>query len=424
MSRGSSNVIIAVLDEGVTPDHPDLPNTRQVRLNCSNFADGNPNDPSPTNNMNHGNAAAGVIAATQNNNQGITGVCPNCRIMPVRIFDTNPSVHLTPAQIADAIDFARFNGAHIISNSWSYRSENPNLHPVIVSAIQTATTQGRGGLGCVVVFAAGNNTLSNGFVHFPANVNIPGVLTVGASDRYDRKAFYSPLGNPASPNNQLIDVVAPSHRAYPWQIAGETFEAWSIDIPNNAGYNPWPAGGINPPPVGEQLPNSGTNFLAYTGRFGGTSHSCPVVAGIAGLILSLNPNFTQQQVFDLITSTAERVGGYVYTNGRSNEMGFGRVNACVALVGVIDRIAFISGPQVPTPICVQDNFTLNNVSSTVHVTWDATPCYLFQNCSGTGTTATIRPASSSPHQDQALLHSLCNPIVIISDFQEKYKLAL
>ena len=48
ISTGSSNIIIAVLDEGVTPDHPDLPNARQVRLSGSNFGSGDANDPSPT----------------------------------------------------------------------------------------------------------------------------------------------------------------------------------------------------------------------------------------------------------------------------------------------------------------------------------------------------------------------------------------
>ncbi|MCX8490199.1 MAG: S8 family serine peptidase, partial [Cyclobacteriaceae bacterium] len=208
----------------------------------------------------------------------------------------------------------------------------------------------RGGLGCVVLFSASNSARQNqgdiGQIGFPSNVNIPGVITVGASERNDLQSDYSPTSNLGSVNNQVIDIVAPSHRAYPptaypagvvGGIVGETFEAWSIDIPANAGYNPWPqftagtTASVNPPAIGEQLPNAGVNFQSYTGRFGGTSHSCPVVAGVAALMLSANPNLTQQQIFDLITGNADRVGGYVYTNGRSNELGFGRVNACRAV---------------------------------------------------------------------------------------------
>ena len=78
-----------------------------------------PNNPSPTGNHNHGNACAGIIGATQNNNQGISGIAPNCRIMPIRIFNSDGS-GISSNRLADAIDFARTNGAHVISNSWSY----------------------------------------------------------------------------------------------------------------------------------------------------------------------------------------------------------------------------------------------------------------------------------------------------------------
>ena len=172
-------------------------------------------------------------------------------------------------------------------------------------------------------------------------MNIPGVFTVGASDRNDQQSDYSPTINAGSNNNQFIDVTAPSHRAYPPSaypngdggVAGETFEVWSIDIPNSSGYNPWPAGStVQPPFIGERLPSSGVNFLSYTGRFGGTSAACPQIAGIAALVLSVNPNFTQQQVFDAITGSADKVGGYAYSNGQSNELGYGRANACRAVL--------------------------------------------------------------------------------------------
>ncbi|WP_423126507.1 S8 family serine peptidase [Gaoshiqia sp. Z1-71] len=142
LTTGSSNIVIAVLDQGVTSNHPDLPNTRQVRLNGSNFGDGNANDPSPTGNANHGNACAGVIAATMNNNQGIAGIAPNCRVMPIRIFNSD-GTGVSPDRIADAIEFAVDNGANILSNSWGYSSSNQNLHPVIVTAINYALTNNR-----------------------------------------------------------------------------------------------------------------------------------------------------------------------------------------------------------------------------------------------------------------------------------------
>lgn len=313
-----------------------------MRLNGSNFADGDPNNPSPTGNSNHGNSCAGLVAATQGNNQGISGIAPFAKVMPIRIFGSFGGI--SPDRLADAILFAARNGADVISNSWGYGTSNPNAEPVIVNAIQFAVTQGRGGRGCVVTFAAGNSARrsvgNNGYVAFPGNVNIPGVFTVGASDRNDQQSDYSPSSDLSSSFNQVIDVTAPSHRAYnpahyfpdPGGIVGETFEVWSMDIPASSGYNPWPTGSLVPPSVGEVLPNTGTNYLAYTARFGGTSAACPQVAAIAALVLSVNANLTQQQVFDIITSSADKVGGYTYTSNQSNELGYGRVNAYGAVV--------------------------------------------------------------------------------------------
>ncbi len=319
ITRGVPSIVVAVFDEGVTSNHPDLPNTRQLRLNGSNFGSGNPNDPSPINNANHGNSCAGVIAATMNNNEGIAGIAPNCKIMPLRWDKTS-----APEDMADGIDFAVENGANIISCSWGYSSSNSTLHPVIKTAIENAINQ-----NVVVIFAAGNTAnhpLSNdGFVTFPANANIADLITVGASDRYDMMAAYSP-------KSPLIDVVAPSHRAYPSQVTGETFEMWSLDIPGNAGYNPNHYDRIAYVALNEILPSSGTNYLSYTGRFGGTSHSCPVVAGVVALMLSVNPLLSPTDVNNILKTTCDKVGGYTYTNGKCNEMGYGRVNAYEAVV--------------------------------------------------------------------------------------------
>nr|WP_319269225.1 S8 family peptidase [uncultured Draconibacterium sp.] len=359
ITTGCSDIIVAVIDQGVTTNHPDLPNSRQVRLNGSNFGAGDANDPSPTDNDNHGNACAGVIAATMNNNQGIAGIAPECKIMPIRTDNST-----TPPDIADAIEFAADNGADILSNSWSYPSSDQNLYPEIVTAINYALSN-----DCIVIFSAGNTAnhagSNNGYVRFPANVNISGVITVGASDRHDNQANYSPTSS-------LIDIVAPSHRAYPCNISGETLEMWSIDIPGDAGYNSWHSTGAcnNPPAVGEILPDNGTNFQSYTARFGGTSHSCPVVAGVAALILSVNPDLSYMDVFNILTSTADKVGGYTYSSGKCNEMGYGRVNAHAALLETIDQMNIsISGNTI---ICSSNAYSVSNLPSG-SVEWSLSP---------------------------------------------------
>jgi subtilisin family serine protease len=171
------------------------------------------------------------------------------------------------------LNLAKNSGAHILSNSWGYGSSVPNLFPNIVDAIEDAVMNGRNGKGCIVVFAAGNtaNQIGNdkGIITFPSNVNVEGVLTVWASDRYDQQANYSPTSNVSSSFNQIIDIVAPSHRAYSCQIPTETFEVWTMDIPGNDGYNPVKNTDCGVLPLtNSALPMSGTNYSSYTGYFG------------------------------------------------------------------------------------------------------------------------------------------------------------
>lgn len=351
ITKGSPNVVVAVFDEGVTSNHPDLPNSRQIRLNGSNFGSGNVNDPSPTGDSNHGNACAGVIAATMDNNEGIAGIAPNCKIMPLR-WDGASS----DTEMADGIYFAVNNGANIISCSWGYI--NPYYtSDVIYNAINTAIAQ-----NVIVIFAAGNN----GYVAFPANADIANLITVGASDRYDMKAYYSAV----SPQ---IDLVAPSHRAYSSQISGETFEMYSIDIPGPSGYNPIPYE-MDALVPGTTNPSFGTNYLAYTGCFGGTSHSCPVVAGVVALMLSVNPDLNPAEVFEILKKTSDKVGGYTYSNGKCNEMGYGRVNAYAAVQ--MATVGHIEGPQY-----LGDSawYYVRNVPQGATITWNISNKYPLLN---------------------------------------------
>lgn len=336
LTMGSDDIVIAVIDQGVTSDHPDLPNTRQIRLNGSNIGSGNPNDPSPIGNNNHGNACSGIIAATANNEEGIAGVAPLCKIMPIRFDELS-----TTSQIASAIRFAALNGANIISNSWGFNTPSDSIIPSIVAAITYAISN-----NTLVLFSAGNTAShannNNGYVGFPANQSINGLLTIGASDRYDYQADYSPT-------DTCIDLVAPSHRAYPYNlqyysgIVGENLDMWSLDIPGNSGYNPWPTDQGQDITPGTILPNAGTNYLSYTGLFGGTSHSCPVVAGVAALVWSMNPNLTVYNVCQILKNTADKIGSYTYdNNGRSNQTGYGRVNAKNAVWMACDTTFFVN----------------------------------------------------------------------------------
>lgn len=356
ITKGSPDVVIAVIDTGVTSNHPDLPNTRQIRLPGSNFSanfDGtfNPDDPSPTVsatliNIAHGDACAGIIGATQDNTIGISGIAPNCKIMPIKVptkdsyfpQSQTPSIDL----FSDAIDFAVQNGADIISNSWGNNISVPNIYPNVVSAIQAAIDD-----NIVVVFSAGNNAnrvIGNsgswGYVGFPANVEIDDLISVGASDRNNSVANYSPNG--VAPNNNILgknnlELVAPSNTADNGQILGESGNIWTLDnIGADYGYNSWKieSGGL--PTVGEQLPSYGTDFTNYTGRMSGTSAAAPQVAAVAALVKSVNPCLNVHQIKGILQQTADKVGPYDYyydptRPGQSRELGYGKINAFKAV---------------------------------------------------------------------------------------------
>jgi subtilisin family serine protease len=382
ISTGCNNIIVAVLDEGISSNHPDLPNSRQVRLSGSNFADGNSNDPSPTGNLNHGNACAGIIAASMNNSQGISGIAPNCKVMPIRVVYSDGDL-IAEEDLALAIRFAVDNGANIISNSWGIFTTEQNYSQLIDSAMHYAIDN-----GCILIFAAGNDSDHNiyfeRYARYPANSNISGVITVGASDRNDHQANYSPT-------DFAIDVVAPSSRSMPgYSLTGETYEMWTIDIVDSAGYNPYPESMDHPPATNELIPNSGTNHLAYTSRFGGTSFSCPVVAGIAALMLSIDSDLNSSEVLNILRNTADKVGGYTYENGRCNQMGYGRVNAYNALLAVA------SGPITgDNLVCRSTNKTYiyNNPPSGKTIYWTCSDN--LETVSGQYTNSFIVKAASS-----------------------------
>jgi len=281
-----SNVKIAVVDEGVDLEHPDL----KANLLLPGYdPSGNNSGGAPVSNFdNHGTACAGIIGAIQNN-IGISGVAPNCKMIPVHITD---NTGINQDYCAKGIDWAWKNGADVISNSWG--SSSP--YTPITNAINSAVIQGRGGYGCVVVFSSGNGGTSVGY---PAS--LPNVISVGAIDNNGIVWNYSCRGD-------NLDVVAPSGKT---SLLGDVV---TTDRQGSDGYNTV----------------SGTSG-DYCTNFGGTSAACPQVAGVAGLILSqgLNRNFnlTTDDVRHILEITANKLGKADFTN----ETGYGLINAYSAL---------------------------------------------------------------------------------------------
>jgi subtilisin family serine protease len=172
LQRGSSAVVIAVVDDGVDKTHEDLAANIFVNpgdtpgngvdddgngfvddANGWDFSNGD-SDASPASSFdNHGTAVAGVAAARGNNGIGVSGACQECRILPVKISTGNSTSDgfASDAVIANAIRYAA-TLADVINNSWGGGAPSS----IIQSSIQDAITTGRGGKGAVVLAATGN----------------------------------------------------------------------------------------------------------------------------------------------------------------------------------------------------------------------------------------------------------------------------
>lgn len=209
ITTGSPDIVIAVIDDGVDIDHPDLkaniwenpnPDIGMNDVNGWNFYDNN-NDPRPrkftppyselAGNDSHGTPCAGVAAAVGGNATGVTGIAYKCKILPVKIFLGDDLVSFN--KVADAIRYAG-QRADVLSNSWSISPSSD-----VESAIKDVVRTGRGGKGTPVFVATGNEY--NSMIGFPASV--PEAIAVGASTNRGVRSGYSNYGDG-------LDFVAPS----------------------------------------------------------------------------------------------------------------------------------------------------------------------------------------------------------------------
>ncbi len=312
VTTGRREIVVAVLDDGVDIDHPNLrtriwrnPDAQsQNRFGRDFFLrddDADHFNPRPkifrdpfdqmAGNDIHGTPCAGVIAATGIAGASV-GAAPRCRILPVKVFHADD---LAPAnRIADAIRFAA-SIADVISCSW-HGGSSPDIQLALADAGQI----GRQGKGTAVFCATGNH--NGGTVKFPARD--ANAIAVGASTDRATIAGYSNVG-------PEVAIVAPS--------SGGTRGIFTTDVSiNNRGFN-----------IGRA--NRGGLDGLHTNNFGGTSSATPLAAGIAALVLSVNPNLTRTDLRDVLTSTAEKIGAGYDANGHSNQFGFGRIDAGAAI---------------------------------------------------------------------------------------------
>jgi hypothetical protein len=307
LPKGSCKVTIAVLDDGVDIEHPNLASRVPanhgkdftIAANLPGHLDPRPKVRNLSSNPDsdyHGTLCAGLICSdgTKNN---FLGVAPGCTLVAVRVMSGADLVYEGSA--ADAIRYAT-GVADVISCSWWCLD-----YPAVGLALED-TSQGRGGKGAAVFCAAGNQY--GGPINFPAHH--VRAIAVGACDRNGKHPLYSNKG-------AELAVVAPSSDDMNSYV-------YSTDVSRKDwGYN---------------VSTNGSG-LFYT-QFGNTSAATAIAAGVGALCLSVNPSLTARELRDVLQKTAAKVGGVTYdAYGHHPEFGYGCIDADAAVAEAKQMLA-------------------------------------------------------------------------------------
>ncbi|MEZ4707609.1 MAG: S8 family peptidase [Caldilineaceae bacterium] len=183
---GTQEVIIAILDTGINPEHPEFEGRIIMGYDYIN------DDADPTDDHGHGSHVSGIAAAALNNGQGAAGICPNCSILAVKVLNENNAG--TWGSAAQGIIYAVDNGARVINLSLGANVPSNTIK----SAIDYAQEN-----GVLIVAAAGNSASSNYF--YPAAYE--GIMGISATNSNDELWGLSNRG-------EYIDVAAPGHLIY------------------------------------------------------------------------------------------------------------------------------------------------------------------------------------------------------------------
>lgn len=306
-AEGVPQVRVSILDECVQRDHPDLLPNYWAGIDLD--TDPPDDDPSPDAGQRHGTACAGVAVAA-GNNIGVRGAAPRCGLIGVKFFGA------TISEMADGFYFSvdpdndgnHSDGAAVLSNSWSLINAT-SQPPDLVNAINFAATQGRNGLGTLVLFAAANNDHTVNGVSSLAQ--LPSVMAVGGTNSNATHTEFSDVG-------PEVGIATPTNDGGDDGVRFSWLGITTTDNMGTSGYNGIPSD------------------LDYTNAFGGTSSATPLAAGVLALIMSQDPGMSAAQARAILQHTAVRLdepyGRFDGITGHSHRYGFGKADAANAVV--------------------------------------------------------------------------------------------
>ena len=329
ITQGSPNVVVAVIDTGIT-SHPDLNDNviagYDMISDPANAGDGTGRDADPTDAGDfstgsasswHGTHVAGIIAA-EANNIGIIGVAPKVKIEPIRVLGKNGG---TESDIAAGINWAiglkvgtlpiNQNPAKVInlsigSNSYQDCTSYSPTQLAITAAVKANVT---------MLTAAGN---SNNYAAASYPGNCYGNITVGASNYSGDRAYYSNFGYLTKKDGYVgVDISAPG---------GDDQDSF---VP---GGGTVPAGGQIFSTLNDGKTTQGNPTY---GAEEGTSMASPVAAGVVALMYSIKPNLTDDQVWQILKTTATPFANGTECSALVGYCGVGIVNAGAAAAAVL-----------------------------------------------------------------------------------------
>ena len=349
-----TGVVVAILDTGVNYNHADLadhmwnggsqyPNHGYDYIN---------NDNNPMDDHGHGSHCAGITAGDGTSGTA-TGIAPNATIMALKVLGANGSGSSTAR--SNAQQFAMQHGADVVSlslgssGSSGQRSDRQAFVNMLNAGIVASIAAGNDG---EYYSSSHQNPEYNTYYAVPKNVGAPGncpppwhnpdqtlsgglsaVITIGASNRNDRKSTFSAFG-PVT----WSDVYGYNDYRYQANTANIGLIKPDIIVPGTD--------------ITSLLYSDNSSYVEECG----TSMATPLAAGIMALMLQANPNLSPAQIDEILETTAWPVD---YRITKNNFTGAGRGDALAAIDAILT--------QATTP----DDLSLETCGGNVNLSWKA-----------------------------------------------------
>ncbi len=369
-TNGSSEITVAVLDNAIYVDHPDLTNMID-RENSTDLGDGDndPNPPVANYIWSHGTHSAGLIGAEKDNGIGVASIGSGVKIMAVKL-GTDASDGQSMAAGFEGIIYAADHGADVINMSWG----SPQFFQTMQNIVNYAYNK-----GCILLGAAGNN--GNGaesqmnedipvnYTGYPAALEH--VIAVGSCNSDDKKSDFSCYGT-------WLDLLSPGGYAY--QATGmmpiTSFSVLSTTYNTAGTFGDMLSGQLGGITGGEmEFPTGGAGSCGIEGQYDimqGTSMACPVASGLAGLVLSKNPTLTPEELTVVMKSTCVNVDAI--NPEFVDSMGAGRIDAYAAVhaAGLLnmDLVADFEASDVILATGASINFTDKTLGTPTSWSWE------------------------------------------------------